>query len=147
MTHTTHTTNATHTTHTVHRLADVRAALADPALVPDGPAPTENGPRGASVAWLRATVARFSSGEPHRRRRALVEGELARLAPDRLRRCAAAGAEGETRVRVVRALAEAWGMPSPEAVARDVPHVAAAYFGGTDDLADADAAVTRLVAR
>ncbi|MGY0061148.1 isocitrate lyase/phosphoenolpyruvate mutase family protein [Streptomyces sp. LZ34] len=140
--------HTTRTTHEFNRFADVRAALADPALVPELPASAggpAGGPAGASVAWLRATVARFSSGEPHRRRRALVEAELARLEPAALWRAAAAGAEGEVRVRVVRALAEALGMPEPGAVAEAVTVVAAAYFGGTD--AAADEAVARLVAR
>ncbi|MES4906621.1 MULTISPECIES: isocitrate lyase/phosphoenolpyruvate mutase family protein [unclassified Streptomyces] len=134
----------THTTHEFNCFADVRAALADPALVPELPA-TDGGPVGASVAWLRATVARFSSGEPHRRRRALVEAELARLEPAALWRAAATGPKGEVRVRVVRALAEALGMPEAGAVAEAVTVVAGAYFGGTD--AAADEAVARLVAR
>ncbi|MGW3562855.1 isocitrate lyase/phosphoenolpyruvate mutase family protein [Streptomyces sp. NPDC000941] len=134
----------TQTTHEFNRFADVRAALADPALVPELPA-TDGGPVGASVAWLRATVARFSSGEPHRRQRALVEAELARLEPAALWRAAATGPKEELRVRVVRALAEALGMPEPGAVAEAVTVVAGAYFGGTDPAADE--AVARLVAR
>lgn len=128
------------------RYADIRAALADPALVPELPA-ADVGPDGASVAWLRSAVARFSSGEPHRRRRALVEAELARLDPGELRRAAAAGPEGEARVRVVRTLAEALGMPEPAAVAQAVTVVAGAYFGGADEEAEADEAVARLVAQ
>ncbi|ADI07609.1 hypothetical protein SBI_04489 [Streptomyces bingchenggensis BCW-1] len=141
-------THRTHTTHEFNRFADVRAALADPALVPELPATdgaSAGGPAGASVAWLRATVARFSSGEPHRRRRALVEAELARLEPASLWRAVATGPRGEVRVRVVRALAEALGLPEPGAVAEAVTVVAGAYFGGTD--AAADEAVARLVAR
>ncbi len=137
----------THTTHEFDRSDDVRAALADPALVPDLPA-GDDGPAGASVAWLRATVARFSSGEPHRRRRALVDAELARLDPASLRQAAAAGAAGtvgEVRARVVRTLAGALGMPEPGAVAEAVTVVAGAYFGGADPAADE--AVARLVTR
>lgn len=134
----------THTTHEFGLSADILAALADPALVPDLP-PADGGPDGASVAWLRATAARFSSGEPHRRRRALVEAELARLEPAALRRAATAGPAGEARVRVVRTLAEALGMPEPGEVAEAVTVVAGAYFGGAD--AAADEAVARLVAR
>lgn len=133
-------------THTVHEFnchTDVRAALADPALVPELPA-ADGSPVGASVAWLRATVARFSSGEPHRRRRAFVETELARLEPAALRRAATAGNDGEVRVRVVRVLAEALEMPEPGAVAEAVTNVAGAYFGGADPAADE--AVARLVA-
>ncbi|MEE4495854.1 isocitrate lyase/phosphoenolpyruvate mutase family protein [Streptomyces sp. BE230] len=132
----------THTTHEFDRFEDVRSALADPALVPDRPA-ADDGPAGASVAWLRATVARFSHGEPHRRRRALAEAELARLTPEALRQAAAVAPAGETRVRVVRTLAEALGMPRPTAVAEAVIVVAGVYFGGDD--AAADEAVARLV--
>ncbi|MFE7843465.1 hypothetical protein ACFU53_47680, partial [Streptomyces sp. NPDC057474] len=129
----THLTHLTRTTHRLDRYADVRAALADPALVPEPPAAYE-GPA-AGIAWLRATVARFSSGEPHRRRRALVEAELARLDPVSLRRAAATEPEGEVRTQVVRTLAEALGMPEPEAVAEAVIVIAGAYFGGDDTAA------------
>ncbi|GAA3831035.1 isocitrate lyase/phosphoenolpyruvate mutase family protein [Streptomyces phyllanthi] len=134
----------THKVHEFDRYADVRAALADPALVPELPA-ADDGPPGASVSWLRATVARFCSGEPHHRRRALVEAELARLEPASLRQAVAAGPEADVRTRVVRTLAEALGMPQPGAVAQAVIVVAGAYFGGGD--AAADEAVARLVAR
>ncbi|MFJ4412187.1 isocitrate lyase/phosphoenolpyruvate mutase family protein [Streptomyces sp. NPDC088910] len=94
-----------HQTHEFDRWADVRAALADPALVPEPPA-GDVGSAGASVAWLRSAAARFSSGRTHRRRRALVEAELARLEPVTLRDAAAAegseGSDSETRVRVLR---------------------------------------------
>ncbi|WP_260630101.1 isocitrate lyase/phosphoenolpyruvate mutase family protein [Streptomyces sp. TYQ1024] len=134
-------------THVLDDAADIRAALADPALAPELPAGAP-GPAGASVAWLRATVARFSSGETHRRRRALVEAELARVEPGALRRAvegkAPARAGKDVRVRVVRALAEALGMPEPRQVADDVVLVAGVYFGGEDPAADE--AVGRLVA-
>ncbi|MER5780521.1 isocitrate lyase/phosphoenolpyruvate mutase family protein [Streptomyces mobaraensis] len=132
-------------THVLDASADIRAALADPALVPGLPA-GEPGRAGASVAWLRATVARFSSGETHRRRRALVEAELARVEPDALRRAVTGGDDdGDVRVRVVRALAAALGLPEPDEVAWDVVLVAEVYFGGEDPAADE--AVGRLVAR
>ncbi|MFJ8820993.1 isocitrate lyase/phosphoenolpyruvate mutase family protein [Streptomyces sp. NPDC102467] len=133
----------THTTHRFDRYADVRSALADPALVPELPAP-DGGPAGASVAWLRASVARFDSGESHRRRRALVEAELALLDPLALREAVIAGAGGDVPTRVVRTLAEALGMHEPAAVAEAVTVVAGAYFEGGD--AAADEAVARLVA-
>ncbi|MFF3784176.1 isocitrate lyase/phosphoenolpyruvate mutase family protein [Streptomyces sp. NPDC001933] len=154
----------THTTHVFDRYADISAALADPALVPElpasgggpaaegGPASGSNqasgsGPAGVGVAWLRATVARFSSGESHRRRRALVEAELARLEPAALRRAVAARPGGEVRVRVVRTLAESLGMPDPGAAAEAVTVVAGAYFGAADATPDEDGAVARLVAQ
>ncbi|WP_328892071.1 isocitrate lyase/PEP mutase family protein [Streptomyces sp. NBC_00236] len=132
----------TYTTHHFDRFEDVRSALADPALVPERPAAAD-GPPGASVAWLRATVARFSHGEPHRRRRALVEAEVARLAPESLREAAAVVPGEDTRVTVVRTLAGALGMAQPAAVAQAVIAVAGVYFGGED--AAADEAVARLV--
>ncbi|MEU9338896.1 isocitrate lyase/phosphoenolpyruvate mutase family protein [Streptomyces sp. NPDC048290] len=134
----------THLVHEFNRYADVRTALADPALVPELPE-ADSGPAGASVAWLRATVARFSSGETHRRRRAIVEAELARLEPAALRQAVTAVAECEIRVRVVHALAEALGMRKPKVVAEAVNVVAEAYFEGENPAADE--AVARLVAQ
>ncbi|MFF7337798.1 isocitrate lyase/phosphoenolpyruvate mutase family protein [Streptomyces sp. NPDC008163] len=133
------------TTHEFSQYAEVLAALSDPALVPPPPVPVE-GPPGASVAWLRGSVARFASGEAHRRRRALVEAELARLAPADVHR-AASGADtrSDPRTRVVRGLAAALHMPEPERVAREVGAVADAYFG-EDGGPGADRAVARLVA-
>lgn len=142
----------THTTHVFDRYADISAALADPALVPELPASgsgpaSSGGPAGFGVAWLRATVARFSSGESHRRRRALVEAELARMEPAALRRAVAERPEGEVRVRVVRTLAEALGMPDPGAAAEAVTVVAGACFKAADASPDEDEAVARLVAQ
>lgn len=71
--------------HEFDRYADIAAALADPHLVP---LPATSGPVGG-IAWLRATVARFSSGQTHARRRALVEADLARLDPLALRKAVA----------------------------------------------------------
>ncbi len=119
------------TVHEFDRYADVVAALADPALVPVLPE-SAAGPVGASVAWLRATVARFSSGETHRRRRALVEADLALLDPASL----AVVPGDDVRMRVVQTLAEAMGMPEPTVVAEAVTVVAGAYFGGDDPAAD-----------
>ncbi|MBB4945091.1 2-methylisocitrate lyase-like PEP mutase family enzyme [Kitasatospora gansuensis] len=121
------------TEHRFDRYTDVRAALADPHL---GPLPAESGPVG-TMAWLRATVARFSSGAEHARRRALVQAELARLDPAALRRSAAAGPEGDARVLAVRALAEVMGLAEPDAVAAAVGTAARTYFGGADPAADA----------
>lgn len=146
----------TPTTHVLTTHAAVTAALADPALVPPhptGPAPEtapapENAPaQGTGIAWLRHTVARFSSGEPHRRRRALVEADLARLEPAALRRAAAAQPDGEVRPRVVRTLAAALGMPDPAAAAEAVAAVAGPYFGAADAPAEAaaDEAVAQLL--
>jgi cytochrome P450 len=127
--------------HEFDRYADVNAALADPHLVP---LPAGSGPVG-SMAWLRATVARFSTGETHARRRALVEADLLRLDPAALRQAAASGPDGDARLLVVRALAEGLGLPEPDAIAQAITVVARAYFGGDD--ADADAAVAWLLTR
>ncbi|MFB6888036.1 hypothetical protein ACFCX4_01805 [Kitasatospora sp. NPDC056327] len=122
------------------RYGDVVAALADPALVPvPVPVPTGTGAVG-SMAWLRATVARFSAGGPHAVRRAFVEADLAGLDPAALRVAAAAGFEADTRVRTVRVLAQALGLAEPEAVARAVVVVAGAYFVERPEGADADGA-------
>ncbi|MGP3977556.1 isocitrate lyase/phosphoenolpyruvate mutase family protein [Streptomyces sp. 8N114] len=144
------------TVHELDRSEDVRAALANPHLVPElppaaearGPLPErrESSGEGASMAWLRATVPRFSSGETHARRRALVEAELRRVDPAELRRAVASrpgAAEADVRIRVVAALAEALGLREPDAVAEAVTVVAGTYFGGTDPAADA--AVAELV--
>ncbi|WP_052397623.1 isocitrate lyase/PEP mutase family protein, partial [Streptomyces sp. NRRL F-5123] len=114
-----------------------------------GPGPGHTPAPGTGTARLRSTVARFSSGEPHRRRRALVEAELARLEPAALRRAAAARPDGEVRHRVVRTLAEALGMPDPAAAAEAVTAVAGPYFGAADAQAEAaaDEAVTHLLAQ
>jgi cytochrome P450 len=110
-------------------------------------------PAPGTAAWLRATVARFSAGPVHRRRRAVVEADLDRLDPDALRRAAAraaasaartGGAPAEPRLLAVRVLADALGLPDPDAVAADVRLVAGVYFGGDDEAADA--AVARLMA-
>ncbi|MFJ9772652.1 hypothetical protein ACIRVF_15635 [Kitasatospora sp. NPDC101157] len=126
---------------TLSRHEDVTAALADPALVPP---PATPGPYG-TVAWLRSTVARFSAGEPHARRRALVVADLERLDSVELRVLAAGGFEPDLRLRVVRTLARALGLADPEAVARDVKAVARAYFEPAPDDPAADAAVARLL--
>jgi 2-methylisocitrate lyase-like PEP mutase family enzyme len=65
----------------------------------------------ATFAWLRASVARFSSGETHARRRRLVEGQLAAVDPAFLRARIAAervGPDFERRAPVA-VLAEALG--------------------------------------
>jgi cytochrome P450 len=129
----------TNSLHQFGRYADVQAALTDPHLVPP---PAESGPPG-SMAWLRGTVARFSAGETHARRRALVESDLARLDPAALREAVESGPDGDARLLVVRTLAEGLGLPDPDAVAKAITVVAGVYFGGDD--ADADAAVAWLL--
>ncbi|GAA5180918.1 hypothetical protein GCM10023322_14320 [Rugosimonospora acidiphila] len=125
----------------MRRYADVEAALADPRLVP--PPAAAPGPTGG-VAWLRATVARFSHGQTHDRRRALVVADLARLDPAALRRAAAGDPDTDPRRVAVRTLAQALGLADPDAVAEAIGVVAGAYFGDAADPA-ADRAVARLL--
>lgn len=67
---------------------EVTAVLSDPGYqVP--PAPPAADGEVATLAWLRARVARFSEGPAHARRRALAERDLAGLDPAGLRRQAA----------------------------------------------------------
>lgn len=111
-----------------------QAVLTDPAFVvppaPDGSA--------GGVAWLRASVARFSNGAAHRRRRALAVAGLATVDPDALRLRASEGARG-----AVEVLAEALGLPAD--VAEDVAAVARSYQLHTPITQEADLAVGRLV--
>lgn len=106
-----------------------RAVLTDPAFaVPPVP------PATAGVAWLRATVVRFSDGPVHERRRALTERILSTI--DISRRGGGS--------HPVDRLAAAMGLAAP--VADLVADVAQAYQPDTGDDSLADAAVARLVA-
>ena len=88
----------------------------------------------AGVAWLRSSVARFSEGADHVRRRAVAERVLGAVEPASLRRA------GEP----VAVLAEAMGLP--RSVASDVAVVASCYQPHVPVTAEADSAVGRLVA-
>jgi hypothetical protein len=130
---------------------EASTVLRDPAYtVPPVPAAAP-----ASVAWLRASVARFSSGAVHSRRRGLAVQELAAIDPARLREAAAeravrALAGGVPLATVARRvpvelLAESLGAPAE--VVPDVLAVARVYLpAGTPADAEADRAVERLVA-
>lgn len=108
--------------------------LTDPEfLVPSVP----DSPPGG-VAWLRSSVARFSSGAAHRRRRALAVAELEPVDPEVLRLRAAERGDGPVEV-----LAEALGLPAD--VADDVAVVAKSYQPHTAITEEADRAVARLV--
>jgi hypothetical protein len=107
------------------------AVLTDPAFrVPPVP------PASAGVAWLRATVARFSSGTAHERRRALVVALLDAIPPESL--------AASSRKHPVETLGRAVGADEP--VVELVRDVAQAYQPGTGDESRADVAVDRLVA-
>jgi hypothetical protein len=88
----------------------------------------------AGVAWLRASVPRFSRGVTHERRRALAIEELAHIDPDTLRKDAGGPVE---------VLAEALGLPA--GLDHDVELVAACYQPHVTITDEADQAVDRLV--
>jgi hypothetical protein len=106
------------------------AVLTDPAFtVPPVP------PAAGGVAWLRATVARFSSGAVHERRRALAVALVEAIQPESLR-----AARGMQPVEILAAAVGADG-----SVLDLVSDVAQAYQPGTGDDSRADLAVDRLV--
>jgi cytochrome P450 len=134
--------------HTITGIEQVRAALDDPRLtVPTVPA----APRG--IAWLRASVARFSTGADHDRRRRLAVDALATVDPAALRRqvrqraCERTGetgpvAAGRPEHLAVEVLAEALGLTvRADAVAA----VARGYHPHLPAGPDTDAAVDHLV--
>ncbi|MET8320610.1 cytochrome P450 [Micromonospora sp. NPDC005189] len=140
------------------RHADVRAALTDPAFrVPA----VDSGPPG-TLAWLRASVSRFSPPQRHAERRAMVVTALAELDPDELRHEAArltvavldrAGDRLDVmrelaRPVPLRVLAGRLGLADPAAAGTAVVVVAAAYHPGVDQALArrADRAVPTLLA-
>ncbi|HEY7144776.1 MAG TPA: cytochrome P450 [Streptosporangiaceae bacterium] len=131
------------------RYADVQAVLCDDRFGVDPAAP--GGPAG-TISWLRASVSRFANGGEHRRRRALVLGELARLDPSALavgvrqRAGAVLGAVGQPGDRAdvmallarrvpMATMAAALGAPDPGGAAAAAIDAAAAYFGGAGERA------------
>jgi hypothetical protein len=108
-------------------------ALTDPAYTVPAVPPADHG-----VAWLRASVARFSSGTEHTRRRALAVELLAKIDPADLR-AKAVHATGPVEV-----LAEALGLPA--SVADDIAVIARSYQPHTAITDEADRAVERLAA-
>ncbi|PZG09686.1 hypothetical protein C1I95_28690 [Micromonospora craterilacus] len=104
------------------------AVLNDPVFVVP-PVP----PASVGIAWLRATVGRFSEGAEHERRRGLAVAVLDSISLDSL--CGPG--------HPVAILARAMGVDEP--VVDLVRDVAQAYQPGTGDEARADAAVGRLV--
>jgi cytochrome P450 len=121
---------------------------------PVPPVPSDVPP--GSIAWLRASVARFSNGSDHVRRRALAVDALALIDVDSLREKAFARTHQimtsfdtvDVMAEIARpvpvgVLAEALGLPD---VSADVTPVAAAYHPHVTPGADAEAALTRLIA-
>lgn len=124
----------------VTRHVDVRAALTHPAF--EVPA-VDSGPYG-TLAWLRASVSRFSSSRRHTERRAIVVDALGALDVDDLRheaarRTAAVLDRAGDRLDVMRdvartvplrVLARRLGFAEPAAAGTAVAVVAAAYHPG-----------------
>ncbi|MEV6415199.1 hypothetical protein [Kribbella sp. NPDC051718] len=107
--------------------------LTDPNyLVPTTP------PAATGVAWLRSSVARFSNGPTHTRRRALAVTALAAINPDDLRALALERGTGPVEV-----LAEALGLPP--SIADDIAIIARSYQPHTEVTPEADEAVARLI--
>ncbi|WP_327005296.1 hypothetical protein OHA72_61645 [Dactylosporangium sp. NBC_01737] len=122
---------------TIDDPGDALAVLHDPDfVVPPVPAATHG------IAWLRATVGRFSTGEAHTRRRALSESLLSTVDPQTLREAAASSPHAHP----VQHLAAALGLGSSARTIDAVRAAAAAYQPGTGDETAADAAVRTLIA-
>jgi cytochrome P450 len=136
--------------------AQVRAVLADPGYaVPD---PGCGAPP-RTMHWLRQSVARFSNGTDHARRRELAESLLRPLDPARLRAAArdqtsavideAGRHPFDVMARVARrvpglVLAADLGCADPELLIGHLAPVAAVYQPGPADPRTADGSVARL---
>ncbi|MET8067835.1 cytochrome P450 [Micromonospora sp. NPDC005686] len=141
----------------VTRHADVLAALTNSRCVVP---PVAGGPEG-TLAWLRASVSRFSPPDRHAARRAVGVAALDALGPGELRLHAARLTErildrlpGGESVTVEPArrvpllvLAERLGLADPAAAATEVTAVAAAYHPGAAEavVRRADRAVAALL--
>ncbi|WP_262421058.1 cytochrome P450 [Micromonospora aurantiaca (nom. illeg.)] len=132
----------------VTRYADVVSVLTDPRCVVP---PAEQAPEGG-LAWLRASVSRFSPPDRHAARRAVGVAALDALDPRELRVAAerltgrildhaATGDNGGDRVDVTGdlarrvplvVLAERLGLADPAAAVAEVTAVAAAYHPGAE---------------
>ncbi|SEG53525.1 hypothetical protein SAMN05444920_10331 [Nonomuraea solani] len=124
----------------ITRHAEAGAVLADTRYVP--PPVRQDGAEG-TLAWLRAQVSRFSTGDSHAGRRRLLEERLTTLDPAELR----AAARAETRQRdenwrgvPTAVLGAALGVKDTTAV----PAAAAGYLLG-EETPEADAAVAELL--
>ncbi|WP_435054555.1 cytochrome P450 [Micromonospora aurantiaca (nom. illeg.)] len=148
----------------VTRYANVVSVLTDPRCVVP---PAEQAPEGG-LAWLRASVSRFSPPDRHAARRAVGVAALDALDPRELRVAAerltgrildraATGDNGGDRVDVTGdlarrvplvVLAERLGLADPAAAVAEVTAVAAAYHPGAEPAAvrRADRAVAALLA-
>ncbi|WP_181958009.1 cytochrome P450 [Nonomuraea mesophila] len=126
------------------RHTEARAVLADPAYVP--PPVRQDGAEG-TLAWLRAQVSRFSTGETHAGRRRVLTELLAGLEPAELRRAATAMTverDGDWHGVPTAVLASALGVEDSALLADAVPAAASGYLSG-EETPEADAAVARLL--
>ncbi|MGP3918324.1 cytochrome P450 [Nonomuraea sp. 10N515B] len=124
----------------ITRHAEARTVLDDPRYVPP---PVSQDGREGTLAWLRAHVSRFSTGDSHARRRRAVVERLAALDPAELRSAARAMTlerGGEWRGVPTRVLGAALGVKDTAAV----PAAASGYLSG-EESPEADAAVATLL--
>ncbi|MEU1387136.1 MULTISPECIES: cytochrome P450 [unclassified Nonomuraea] len=120
--------------------AEALAVLSDSRYVPP-PVPQDGEP--GTLAWLRAHVSRFSTGETHAERRRLVVERLSALDPAALRTAARAATrdrDGDWRGVPTAVLGAALGVPDTSAV----PAAASGYLSGEGG-PQADAAVAELL--
>ncbi|MEV4573291.1 hypothetical protein AB0K16_08505 [Nonomuraea jabiensis] len=124
----------------ITRHAAAEAVLADPRYVPP---PVRQDAEEGTLAWLRAQVSRFSTGETHAGRRRLLEERLAALDPAELRTAARAMTlerAGDWRGVPTAVLGAALGVKDTSAVAA----AATGYLSG-EESPEADAAVAELL--
>ncbi|MGI5283204.1 cytochrome P450 [Nonomuraea polychroma] len=124
----------------VTRHAEARTVLTDTRYVPP-PVPQDG--REGTLAWLRAQVSRFSTGDAHARRRRAVVERLAAIDPADLRSAARAMTlerDGEWRGIPTQVLEAALGIKDTAAV----PAAASGYLTGEAG-PEADAAVAALL--
>ncbi|MFG6194868.1 cytochrome P450 [Nonomuraea sp. JJY05] len=124
----------------ITRHAAAEAVLADPRYVPP---PVRQDAEKGTLAWLRAQVSRFSTGETHAGRRRLLEERLAAVDPAELRPAAKAMTlerGGDWRGVPTAVLGAALGVKDTSAVAA----AATGYLSG-EESPEADAAVAALL--
>jgi cytochrome P450 len=124
----------------ITRHAAAEAVLADPRYVPP---PVRQDAEKGTLAWLRAQVSRFSTGETHAGRRRLLEERLAAVDPAELRPAARAMTlerGGDWRGVPPAVLGAALGVKDTSAVAA----AATGYLSG-EESPEADAAVAALL--
>ncbi|MEV6034926.1 cytochrome P450 [Nonomuraea sp. NPDC052116] len=124
----------------ITRHSAAEAVLADPRYVPP---PVRQDAEEGTLAWLRAQVSRFSTGETHAGRRRLLEERLAALDPAELRTAARAMTlerGGDWRGVPTATLGAALGVKDTSAVAA----AATGYLSG-EESPEADAAVAELL--